>query len=104
MLTELPQVRTYLTPEEIRDKMLRDCLTLMLEYLHEWLEDDRAIDYSSVSVMNRPLKWFQQWITSQIVNLDLKEDKETRLVKDRAYKKKLYEQKKLERKKKTFKT
>lgn len=97
MLKELPQVKTYLTAEEVRDKMLRDCLTLMLEYLHEWCEDNRAIDYSSVSVMNRPLKWFQQWITSQITNLELKEDRETALIKRREYTKKLYEKKKLEK-------
>ena len=87
-------IKSYLTQEEIRDKMLRDCLTLMLEYLHEWCEDNRAIDYSSVSVMNRPLKWFQQWVTSQITTLELKEDKETARVKRRTYIKDLHERKK----------
>lgn len=94
-MTQTWPIKSYLSTDAIRDKMLRDCLTLMLEYLHEWCEDMWAIDYSDVSVMNRPLKWFQQWITSQITTLDLKEDKETSLIKKRAYIKELYERKKL---------
>ena len=78
----------YLSEKERREKKLKQWLELMLEFLHEGAEDMRQLDYSERSVMNTKLVDFQQRLTTQIVVLELKEDRETSLIKQRQQKNK----------------
>ena len=66
-----------------RDKLLKDALVLLLEYLHEWCADLRALDHSDISIKNLSLEWYQKRLTWQIIALDIKEDNETSNIKKR---------------------